>query len=148
MTFSNQCNGPADLIWREFLAELQTLPRFGEVFLQAAVYLRLWSWFNFCLCHFNFSWAVFTACFHKFWTLWLCRGKLVKNQLFVYFLNFKTIYALHFIDIFTVPKNQSNQALFSWNFCGMFIKLQHRWRKLSCIFCRLKRWKNNKADKM
>ena len=86
------------------------------------------------LCHFNFSWAVFTACFHKFWTLlrkvrWIstfCLLSSFQNNLCI---------ALIFL---LFQKNQSNEALFSWSFCenifGTFIKLQF-------IFCRLKRWK-------
>ena len=92
--------------------------------------------------------SVFTACFHCSQVLnFMEESSLNINFLCTFFIS---IYALHFIDIFTVSKNQSNQALFSWNFCentsGIFIKLQDRWRKLSFIFCRLKQWKNDKAD--
>ena len=103
---------------------------------------------TFGLCHFNFFWALFS--FHCMFSQVL--NFMEESSLNINFLStfFISIYAFHFIDIFTVSKNQSNQALFSWNFCentsGIFIKLQDRWRKLSFIFCRLKRWKNDKAD--
>ena len=114
------------------------------------MYLRLWFWFNFC--HFNFSWALFSFHFSLRVTVSQVLNFMEESSLNINFLStfFISIYAFHFIDIFTVSKNQSNQALFSWNFCentsGIFIKLQDRWRKLSFIFCRLKRWKNDKAD--
>ena len=127
--------GPAALIWREFLAEFWTpnsasiwrvvfckLQGFGEsnnhIWMRHCMLLQFDQMSNymecsldfdltFGLCHFKFSWAVFTlslrvSLFWLFSSFELCRGKFVEYQLFVYFLHFKTIYALHFIDIITV----------------------------------------------
>ena len=105
-----QCNGPAALIWREFLVELQTLPRFGEFFF---FFLQAWriqqpylnssfcatalhnhmecTWdFDIGLCHFNFSWALFSfhCVFSLFTSFELYGGKFVEYRLFVYFLHF------------------------------------------------------------
>ena len=141
--------GPARLPWfdENFLlkSELQTLPRFGELFFASCKGLTnptiifecatacccnltkcptTWNvlrlWFNV----WSLSFYILLSCFHSFTACFDCfqvlnfveESSLNINFLFTFFISiFKTIYALYFIDIITVSIDLSSKALFSWN---------------------------------